>query len=452
MSLTSHRPFSPRSLQFVFRVLLVALLAGRSLPSPSYGFTEPFDTTGSLQEAGSISASASPSWWVSSGAYLLDQSGLGMTVQGSLPADDPWRTAYASSNPVDTDDGYHPQNLFRLVARGFWKNFTQQAYFRIQAHHASASPNRNASNGLFFFNRYLDANNVYYTGIRVDGAAVIKKKMNGTYYTMASRKIFSGTYDATSSPILLPVGSWIGMRTVTSDNGAGGVDIRVEVDHPSLGSGWTAVLSATDSGGSFGGSAIAGPGHAGLRTDFMDVEFENYSAVEACSPTVTPTSSSFGAAGGSASLSVSVESGCSWSATSSSPWATITAGATGSGSGTVAYTVAANDTGGTRTATLSVGGQAVTVTQTGAACSFVISPSEAAFGGGGGLGSTAVSAPAGCAWKATSPAKWVTIGSGTSGTGGGTVAYSVAKNTSRKSRSAALSIAGQTFTVTQASR
>ncbi|MBP6821374.1 MAG: BACON domain-containing protein, partial [Acidobacteria bacterium] len=51
-------------------------------------------------------------------------------------------------------------------------------------------------------------------------------------------------------------------------------------------------------------------------------------------------------------------------------------------------------------------------------------------------------------WTATSNAAWITITSGTSGTGNGTVNYSVATNTGAI-RSGTMTIAGQTFTVMQ---
>ncbi len=55
----------------------------------------------------------------------------------------------------------------------------------------------------------------------------------------------------------------------------------------------------------------------------------------------------------------------------------------------------------------------------------------------------------GCAWTAASPASWMSITAGSSGTGPGTVSYSVAANTATSSRTAASTIAGLTFTTTQ---
>lgn len=186
-----------------------------------------------------------------------------------------WRLAYARSNPIDTDNGYHPQNIFRLVLRSKWQNYTQQAYFRVDRHNASASPNRAASNGLLLFNRYQDGDNLYYAGVRVDGNAVIKKKKGGTYYTLASKKILPGTYDLTSTPTLIPKDMWIGLRSVVTNGVDGSVFLKLYTDIGKTGQ-WTLTAEAIDDGKSYGGAAIVSEGYGGIRTDFMDVSFNDY--------------------------------------------------------------------------------------------------------------------------------------------------------------------------------
>ena len=70
------------------------------------------------------------------------------------------------------------------------------------------------------------------------------------------------------------------------------------------------------------------------------------------------------------------------------------------------------------------------------------------FGSSGGLGSIGVTATSGCSWNVSSNASWINITSGSSGTGNGTVSYSVSGNTG-SSRTGTITIAGKTFTVTQ---
>lgn len=84
------------------------------------------------------------------------------------------------------------------------------------------------------------------------------------------------------------------------------------------------------------------------------------------------------------------------------------------------------------------------------ACTYSISPTSKSFSSSAATGSISVTAPSGCSWTATSNASWVTITSGSSRSGNGTVGYSVAANTNSGSRSGTMTIADQTFTVTQA--
>jgi Zn-dependent metalloprotease len=85
----------------------------------------------------------------------------------------------------------------------------------------------------------------------------------------------------------------------------------------------------------------------------------------------------------------------------------------------------------------------------GGTCTYSISPTSASVAAGGATGSVTVTAGAGCAWTAVSNATFITVTSGASGSGNGTVNYSVAANGST-SRTGTMTIAGQTFTVTQA--
>jgi fibronectin type 3 domain-containing protein len=84
------------------------------------------------------------------------------------------------------------------------------------------------------------------------------------------------------------------------------------------------------------------------------------------------------------------------------------------------------------------------------ACTYTLSSSNVSFGASAGIGNVSVTAPSGCTWSASEAASWITLTSGASGTGSGTVAYTVAANTTTSSRMTVLSIAGKIFTVTQA--
>ena len=84
----------------------------------------------------------------------------------------------------------------------------------------------------------------------------------------------------------------------------------------------------------------------------------------------------------------------------------------------------------------------------GTACVTSVSPTSQNFAGSGGSGSFNVSAAGSCNWTAVSSDSFVTITSGSSGTGNGTVNFSVANN-SGPQRSATIVVGGQSFNITQ---
>lgn len=229
-----------------------------------------FTQDSQIVEADSPTRSISSVWWVNSGARVSGSDQVCATIQGSLPANDEWRLLYNKNNPVDTDNGYHPQNLLRLIRTVLYKNVYQEVDFKIEKDNLSASPNRNQSNGVLFFMRYVNSDNLYYAGLRVDGAAVIKKKLNGIYTTLGQTKIFPGTYNRNSSPNLLPHSLWIGLRSEIVNLQNGGVLIRLYYDPDQSGS-WKKILVVEDHT-----SPITGYGYGGIRGDFMDLKFRNY--------------------------------------------------------------------------------------------------------------------------------------------------------------------------------
>jgi pre-peptidase/List-Bact-rpt repeat protein len=82
-----------------------------------------------------------------------------------------------------------------------------------------------------------------------------------------------------------------------------------------------------------------------------------------CVSSVTPTNQDFPASGGSGSITVNAPDGCSWSASSTDDFVTITGGVNGSGGGTVNFTVATNLNGLPREASIVVGTQLFAIRQ-----------------------------------------------------------------------------------------
>lgn len=186
-------------------------------------------------------------------------------------------------------------------------------------------------------------------------------------------------------------------------------------------------------------------------------------AGQPCTYSITPASTTVRSQAQTSSVRVRAPDGCGWSATSHASWITFPSGAasgasgsgmqtSGSGDETVLYSVAANTAASSRTGTLTVAGQAFTVTQEGA-CTHTLSASSASYGPASATGAVEVTPNGPCffPWTATSNAGWVHITSGNQGSGYGVVSYWVDPNTSgtNYSRTGTLTIAGQPFTVLQ---
>ena len=169
----------------------------------------------------------------------------------------------------------------------------------------------------------------------------------------------------------------------------------------------------------------------------------------ACTYSLSPGSNNFDSNGGGASFGMTSPTGCAWTASSSDGWVTITAGGSGSGSGTISYTVASNPTINARSATITAGGQVYSITQDGIACTYSLSPSSNNFDSNGGGASFTMTSPTGCAWTASSSDGWVTITAGASGNGNGTISYTVASNPTINARSATITAGGQVYSITQ---
>ncbi|MEO7273532.1 MAG: BACON domain-containing carbohydrate-binding protein, partial [Vicinamibacterales bacterium] len=245
-----------------------------------------------------------------------------------------------------------------------------------------------------------------------------------------------------------------GSATIAAGGGSGSVSVTT-----SAGCAWTATSNAPwitiGSGSSGSGTGTlqytAASTTGGTRSGTLTIAGQTFTLTQGsgCSFSLSSTTANVPAGGGTGSVAVTSAAGCEWTATSNAPWLTITPGGSGSGNGngTVQYSAAAT-TGGSRSGTLTIGGQTFTVTQ-GSGCTFALAPSSLSLPSAGGSSPVSVTAGAGCAWTATSGTSWLTIASGASGSGNGTVSITAAANPG-VARSGTVTIAGQSYTVTQA--
>ncbi|CAM2005342.1 BACON domain-containing protein [Acanthopleuribacter pedis] len=183
----------------------------------------------------------------------------------------------------------------------------------------------------------------------------------------------------------------------------------------------------------------------------MGSEVFTISQDAACTYSLSASSNSFDNAGGTGSFNVTTNvQTCTWTAVASESWVTITAGSSGTGDGSVSYSVAANTGSETRNATITVGDQTYSISQTGVTCTYALSASSNAFDSAGGTGSFNLTTNVQtCTWTAVSSESWVTITAGSSGTGDGSVSYSVAANTGTETRNATITAGGETYSISQ---
>jgi hypothetical protein len=215
---------------------------------------------------------------------------------------------------------------------------------------------------------------------------------------------------------------------------------------------WIVIESGATGSGSGSATFLVQANSGAARSGVVTVAGKSIAVQQdaaSCTYAISPSSASVTSAAGSGSFALTSNfSSCPWSITSSAAWLTVSSAMSGSGSATISYSVAANS-GGARSATLTVGGQTFTVSQSAAPCAYSIAPSSASAPSTASSGSFNLTANvSSCPWSVTSSAAWLTVTPPTSGNGSATIAYNVAAN-SGEIRSATLTVAGQTFTVTQ---
>lgn len=214
---------------------------------------------------------------------------------------------------------------------------------------------------------------------------------------------------------------------------------------------WITISSDTESGTGNGiVNYTVAANTAPARTGYINIAGQTLTVTQAngCSYSISPASTTPGSGASTGTVTVTASNAaCPWTAVSDSVWLTVTSGSSGTGSGIVGYSVAAN-TGPERTGTITIAGQIFTLTQA-SGCTYSLSSYSRTFSAAADSSNTVnVTTASTCPWTAVSNDFWITINSGGSGTGSGTVNYGVAANTGLE-RTGTMTIAGRTFTVTQ---
>ena len=174
-----------------------------------------------------------------------------------------------------------------------------------------------------------------------------------------------------------------------------------------------------------------------------------YTMTIGCPVVLSQSAASFSSLGGAGSTSVTTSASCGWSASSSASWVTIGPPAgTVVGPATVSYTVRPNVSHTARMATITIGNQTLTVTESGTTSCRYLLDAATSVSVAGGTRAVTVEATEDCNWIASSPASWIVLG-GASGTGTNAVTLTVQPNTTHAPRTTTLSAGSQTMLVTQ---
>lgn len=223
------------------------------------------------------------------------------------------------------------------------------------------------------------------------------------------------------------------------------------------GCGWTAsstlpwvTIQSGSSGTGPGTVVISASSNSGSqRLGQITIAGKNYNVSQegTCTASLNPVTRNFTAAGGNGQVELITGSGCAWTVTNPNSWITINSATSGTGPTFVDFTVAPYTGTTLRVGLIVIGGQNFAVLQD-QPCGATIDPTSQMAAAGGGNYSTSLTIPAGCSWMATKTDPWITLTGATSGTGNGTINYSVTANTGQQ-RSGVIMVAGKNLVVSQ---
>ncbi len=146
------------------------------------------------------------------------------------------------------------------------------------------------------------------------------------------------------------------------------------------------------------------------------------------------------------SIDVNIAPNCNWFVTTTNTWIQITTNSSGTGSNTFGYIVSPNPNSFPRTGYINVEERTVSLDQAGSPCKIPLTPASATHTPLQETGTVVVASPGGCNWTASTINPWVTILSGTTGSGIGAVTYRVGANANSGARSGGITVTGSTDT------
>ena len=170
-------------------------------------------------------------------------------------------------------------------------------------------------------------------------------------------------------------------------------------------------------------------------------------SITRCGVSITGSSSSAPAAGGTGTLTVSTARECTWSARAEASWISLSS-TEGQGPSSLGYSILPNPNGTLRRGNVAVEDQRVEIAQEPAPCRYDVSPVSLDVGASSGAIELNLVAPGGCGWTTRPSDSWLSP-EPSFGAGAATVRLVVAPNPG-PARSGTMSIGGTTVAVRQA--
>lgn len=227
---------------------------------------------------------------------------------------------------------------------------------------------------------------------------------------------------------------------------------------------WITVVSgASGTGPGSIGIAVASNPDAAAREGNVSVADQSLRMTQEgrepapCSYTLTSGSQRVGPEGGSGVATVTTEARCSWTATTTESWLTVSP-AQGTGTANVTFTAAPWSGTTERSAAIRVADQSVTIRQDPPAptnCEYAVNPVELTLHWHQTGGQVQITTRGGCTWTVTAGEPWITVIGPSAREGDGTVQFSTSVYTDESRRSAPIQLrwptptAGQNVWVTQ---
>jgi hypothetical protein len=218
---------------------------------------------------------------------------------------------------------------------------------------------------------------------------------------------------------------------------------------------WITVPSSGGSGsGSFPYTVLANPSSQ-PRSGSVTVGTATFNVTQDGAPcifTLSRAGKLIGVGGDEVRFDFSCPLDCTWNATVSDAWITLTSDASGSGPSSISFVVRGNPNPTPRQGSITVGGKTFAIVQeslAAASCAYQITPASVVYDAMSANGSIQLNTTGACAWEATSNASWVQVTSAVVGIGAQTITYHVDANASTAGRAAVIQVGGQSFRIKQ---